>query len=729
MEAFSNTMQNYFNSAIEFSNTMQNYFDPVIKPFDNIQSLWGLAVLIITGVFYFLFIFTFVKTVNKKSKKQIDFFKKNGKYIDGLFIELNNTKEFLRYFIFEKRWKQRVITEFNNFHEDYKDNFVIIKVIEDALCNKLSKRSSIKQIKKIINNNLTDQELSHRYKDYLEELNSYCSAMISRFIILTGSAGNGKTNLLCSTTELIMDVAYPCIFLNARDINITVAEYFYKKLDIPFIIKIIPKDIILWCINASLIIRRKKLFIIIDAINENDLQSFQDSIAEFINEILLYSNFKILLSCRSEYFEHRYNNLFKNKVEIEPLIYDIKEMEYPDRAIEKIYSKYKKYFKFTGRISQKAFDMLSDSLLLMRIFFEVNENSSEYIMTLNKFEIYRKYIEVLKEKTPEIDDLIGIIVNNMIESREFGEVPENKLGLDSHQLTLLRKIADESLLIGRIIKKDEGNIAETEEEMFSFVFDELRDYYISRYLVLYCRGKDKSCYTRLFNLIDYLYEKKLSPLEGILRYSYNFFKDKNETENCKSILANYANNDLSEFINHKNWSIRGLEKPRQEFYDFGISLILDCNKDLFDLEKEYIFEKCKNNAFRDVNNFFNFLCWNQYNKNHYYSFSLFIEFLMNISDFEQLKGVLSVFEGKSDDLINILKKLNEENVADDYYKFLIIWVSFFNNHGIIRDYISKYYTLKTAFDEIESATPCTELKNKVNDLYKNIFTLTQGDVR
>ena len=139
-----------------------------------------------------------------------------------------------------------------------------------------------------------------------------------------------------------------------------------------------------------------------------------------------------------------------------------------------------------------------------------------------------------------------------------------------------------------------------------------------------------------------------------------------------------------------------------------------------DFEKQYIFEKCVNDN-SDAVRLFKFLYQQEFHKSPYYSFALYIEFLMNISDFELLKSILFEFRQRKEELVNILKKLVDQNVADNYYKFLIVWSSFFHNHYVFRDYLRKYDKIETALNEMESATVCTELKREIGNLRKNIL--------
>lgn len=81
----------------------------VVDSIGTIQTAWGLIVLLVLIVLFILGIFTFTNRVNKSTESQIQRFKKEGKYLPSVYVELNNSIESLRYFIFSYRWKRRII--------------------------------------------------------------------------------------------------------------------------------------------------------------------------------------------------------------------------------------------------------------------------------------------------------------------------------------------------------------------------------------------------------------------------------------------------------------------------------------------------------------------------------------------------------------------------------------------------------------------------------------------
>lgn len=727
-----------------------------------LSALTGIAIIIIGGL---LFLLVFFKRINQKAQNQINYFKDNGKYIDGLFVELSNTVEFLRYFIYEKKWKNKIINIFNNIYDNYYGQIIRKSAKGKKFSVSLSKINSLKFILETIETQKeiysdyerttdffdedNDEQLilitsaRYSYKNQLEELHEYCSAITSRFVILKGTAGNGKTNFLCNMVQTVINNKLPCIFLNSRDIKINLNEYFDDYLSVPEFLKKYKKNI-LWIINMQLKLQRQNLYIVIDAINENDSKDFQDSIADFINNIEKYSNFKILVSCRSEYFENRYEKLFRNKIKMNPYIFDIKEKNnYSPRAIEKTYNKYREYFNFRGTVSANVLDGLFNSLLLMRLFFEVYKNTNDKITSLNKFNIYQKYIEEIKTNNPTIENLLTTIVKLMIKNKEFDEIRLQELGFSEQQQKTIRKIADENLLMSRTIKRDENTIIERTEEVFYFVFDEMRDYCLCRELILNCVQNEKENFASLFEFINELYYNKLSPIEGILKYSYYYFRDNTILENNAAyILKNYTSSELSRFIIDYHWK-QDRFKPKRikehnsnlNFYDFGLNLIFSCDKPLLSFEKIYISESLINNNFADVTKLFMFLYKNgddREKENTCYSFSLFFDFLMNISKFETLQEALNSFTNHRDEelpqeeLVKIFKDFKNRKDFDAYYKFILVLVAIFPKAYNLRKVVLRHGNINKSFFEIKSETSCVELKQKIDIVKKDINDYVQG---
>lgn len=101
--------------TIDIFTEVKNFIDGI----GTVQTAWGLiATGILIAVFFFC-IFSFTKMINKATKIQIQRFQKEGKYLPSIYIELNNSMEYLRYFIFSFKWKHRIVRQYNHLFHGY----------------------------------------------------------------------------------------------------------------------------------------------------------------------------------------------------------------------------------------------------------------------------------------------------------------------------------------------------------------------------------------------------------------------------------------------------------------------------------------------------------------------------------------------------------------------------------------------------------------------------------
>lgn len=219
-----NNQKNIFNVIIEKLKEFNEYYELV-------NLLWiGLGIIII------LFVLSFNKRrVNKKSKAEYEKNENNGKFINGLYIELGNCNEKLRYMYFNKKWKYRIKREFQ----------IILKTnIGKMLCKKCHIRfynymtfkglyKSIKKCSNYLENCRTSnakESINRNYEFYLEMNSYYIKYDILRLLdnaemintnicFLLGKAGSGKTNPLTNfAKKLICNFKAQCIYIDTKDI-------------------------------------------------------------------------------------------------------------------------------------------------------------------------------------------------------------------------------------------------------------------------------------------------------------------------------------------------------------------------------------------------------------------------------------------------------------------------------------------------------------------------------
>lgn len=542
------------------------------------------------------------KTV-KYTRSKINDLVATTKYIPGLFVELNDCKETLRYFIYGKKWKGRIIQRFNELYDNSYGDILRNGSTDPELVFHLEKHASLEQIKQAVDKayqyhcQFRSQKADFKpeyieskvlfevhYYPYIEELETIqkmVKAATCRYLIVTGSAGNGKTNLLCSLSELLLRNKQAVVFINAREIDKQVDDYILERTKISDFWKK-HKQLYFKILNCFLSLGQKYYFVVIDAVNENDQQQTKEDIRDFVINYSRYSRIKIMVSCRNEYYEKRFKSALQDEIPVDKLQIDIKDEQYSEASINRMIRRYKDYFHFNGNISSGVIDVLSRHLLLLRIFFETYRGTTENVETIHKHELFNKYLDTISaESKGETAEDIEFIINKMLQSECFDGVS----GKDVDSYYSGRKL-DDYVLLGKKLVSHPGTIIEEEQEQVFFVFDELRDYCLAK-AVIQKHISDQYEPNEVIQFLKNANRKNLSCEEGIAQFAYAFFKKdeevrkRNETEKyCKEILAFYKDNKVS--YNHMT--------SREEFRCLGLRIIFAMNEKLSPFEFDYIRE-------------------------------------------------------------------------------------------------------------------------------------------
>lgn len=574
---------------------------------DALQNFWYVIALLITAIIFISSFSCVRKRSIKYTKTQLFALNKSGKYIPGMFVELNETKELLRFFLYGKEWKKRLIKKYNFIYKNFYGDILRKANIDDSISFHIKRREKLDTIESTINHAIEYHEkfskgqiklkdrykesealfrlLHHPFTDALYELQGFAQASNRNYIVLTGSAGNGKTNLLCSIAELAISLKKPVIFLNSRDIEGNIDEYILNCLNVHQRLQKHPK-LYFRVLNFLLLIKKQRFFVIIDAVNENDHEGFADTITTFVNTMESYPNFKILVSCRSEYYIEKYANPLSERITQEHIVCDVKNGVYPKAAINRLFNRYAEHFNYTGYISDAVKHVLSQHLLLLRIFYEVKQNCNEDVLSIRKHELFDAYIQFVKERiSSKIEIILDCAVDFMLENMTFDYVEFDSLSAFSENE--LSVACDETVLINKKLVSHEGTIARSEKEVFAFVYDEIRDYYIARRIMQASAKQDSFDCDSIIRSVQIIRESKASCEEGVIQYTYDFFRTASEIDDedriryCNQILDFYRIEDR-----HRTqyWH----SHHREEFINYGLKIIFSSGLPLTDNEIEYI---------------------------------------------------------------------------------------------------------------------------------------------
>ena len=129
--------------------------------------------------------------------------------------------------------------------------------------------------------------------------------------------------------------------------------------------------------------------------------------------------------------------------------------------------------------------VLSEQLLLLRIFFEVNKDSNADVYSIRKHEIFAQYIEKLKQNNREyLETVLDTVTDFMIHSDNYDEISITDLEKTGITSGDIRKTVNSGILLSKKLVFHEGTIARNEKEVVYFVFDEMRDYCLARQILL-----------------------------------------------------------------------------------------------------------------------------------------------------------------------------------------------------------------------------------------------------
>ena len=589
-----------------------------------------MAIICVMAIIWFLivWILRIKKHTDDYTKKTLLKFQKNKKYIPDLFTELNESKEILRYFINGKKWKNRIIDQYNYLYNNNYGKILQKRAICEKMIYHMRKVSGLSKIQDVIQQakqfheeaskgeiEFTGQDkqsvilyeiLSREFIERLERLELYTRAARSQYFVLTGSAGNGKTNLLCSISELLLNQKENVILLNARDIQGDFMDFLLDQLihweECKQWCKK-HKKMFYWILKMRFIVSKKQLFFIVDAVNENDQKDFLTNLNSFLNRVLKLKKVKVIVSCRNEYYEKHYREHLVGCLEslwnTRLMEYDLKQQNYDECAIAHMMDTYKKYFKFTGNITSSVQEVLSKQLLLMRIFFEVNQGKANDVKTIRKHKIFAEYIKTVQHNSDgDVEALLNVISDIMLKSNRFDDVNLEEVNAKGIQVDTFASMMDSSVLINKtdIFLKD--TIAEQKVEKISFVFDELRDYYLARRLIQNNSFENTVFGNKIISKIEQLEKSRVSCAEGIAHYSYIFFrceigKSDCTEEYCKKILNLYHNHvePVSLAYSHENMELRNL----------GLRIILTSGLTIESFEVSYIVKCLETRPYEDGN--------------------------------------------------------------------------------------------------------------------------------
>lgn len=676
--------------------------------------------------------------VNRQLQKQIS----SGKYLPKTFIETGEQKDNLRYlcdsiFYSEKCFEESNILDFRYlniflakkkhqlFNFDFKqlkpENGEITISNSNELFLKWYDYLSKKQ-QEIIDIKISSNEKSkfeYKFRDRIDDL----KFLLAKVALITESAGQGKTNFLCDFTEnFLLKRKIPTVFLtgaeiNANDLRQTIIQRVFPNSPTYTFQEFLN-------ILKEICYAENKFFVlVIDGINENyNSQLLSQNLETFLSEILEYDFIKVVISCRTEYYEQNFLNFEKATfTKTMKKITSLISRRTDDDIKKKLFHIYFSHFKIEyNGISKEAREQLVENFLLLRIFCETYQSQKlEYIDNIYKEELFEKYYELKSEEINkrlksndefkvsgnfDIRNFIQCVVKFMIQENVYVNVPLDSIITNPGDKEMYVRFLDENILVKRDIQTNEKGVF-TSSEVVNFTFDEFRDFLISRYLVEVLYQKSKEEFT---TFLENQVTQKSPILEGCSTFLF-FVSRRNSDKTLNDILI------------------------KQPWFDTVFSSCVYSLKDsqITDDDKKILRDKLINNE-----KYSGSIIWDlilRYDTNYYKNLNIYFlfEILREFTQQQYKECFVSKFSTdrwghyggiKQEDLVSQIddiiedKKSREANYYENLFE-LLIYMFINKNRWSIQDVYEKYYFRYTSQGKKQLKTA---LKSKNEVLIKEI---------
>lgn len=380
----------------------------------------------------------------------------------------------------------------------------------------------------------------YRLRDELDEL----SAARSRIFILSGKAGQGKTNFVCDFLEnFLWKHRVPCSYINARRLSAVQSNDLADAIQ-----RIIFDGATTSFAQAAELLaahaqrRRRPYVLIIDGLNEHRrLNEFAEQLEQFLELALEYPDLRFLLTCRSEFFQQRFGNLVKGFLEKHTFLFEANEHRQDNEFFEEVVRGYFKFFRVgSERVSHNALESLRRDILLLRFFCEAYgargkpaDYRQPFLQNIYREQIFEIYLKrklgtadtFLRLTSGQIDPtapnaelrtVLELVVGHMVASRRFSDVPASTV--PAHLSTALYALLDEELILRRDLSSPAG-IFSTSAETLNFTFDELRDYLIAQYLIHRTFATSRAAFQAFVDSYEGSYPQFLEGLKRFLFYA------------------------------------------------------------------------------------------------------------------------------------------------------------------------------------------------------------------
>ncbi|MCF6282617.1 MAG: ATP-binding protein [Candidatus Polarisedimenticolaceae bacterium] len=355
----------------------------------------------------------------------------------------------------------------------------------------------------------------------LENVSKKIGIAQAKIFLVTGMAGQGKTNFVCDLIEnQFRAFEVPTIFIPARSLNDypgpnRILSYIRNNRFVPNA----PNIHDLFTLLNNVAEECQKPFVIaIDGINEvGDLDGFVSELRVFLEALCQYDFLKVLITCRNEFFDHKFAGVFEPQ--FSDHLYRVKDLrsEMSDENKSRLLEAYLHHFKIKAHFSNVATEFLENDLILLRIFSEIHEGKNiGYVPDIYKGDIFEEYLTMKIKEFPTSSRQKALnslykLCSQMLDDENFSQISVE--GFDDSERQIIEHLIGEDIILRREVPS--AGLASLGVENISFTYDELRDFLLAYYTVT---ELVESHPTQLVAIFEKIPEWPI--YEGFFRYVY-----------------------------------------------------------------------------------------------------------------------------------------------------------------------------------------------------------------
>jgi hypothetical protein len=422
---------------------------------------------------------------------------------EELFLSLRKEREFISKKInFEEiNSFDRLINEFINqineeiAYKNFKDNLTIalsqitnIKEIYNKIYFKLLNRNSLEKIDDNNRINLNKfQKSIEKFAFFIKRKSSLCG---KKAVLLSGSAGIGKSHLLCDLSLNRLKKGLPTLFLlGAQYCGGNPIDFIKNSLDLSNF----GDSQVLGILDSIGETYKSRLLVVIDAINEGqNKRDWNNHLNGFLCDLLKYPHIAIIISCRTTFIEYTIPPTVKEQLfQIEHTGFN----DYEHRAAEK-------FLSLQG-IDKPSAPILAPEFsnpLFLKICCKVIKQNGKHSFPkglngmMSLFDYYISNIEEIVSIRKNYDSrsqrvkksLKGFALKMLIDDKMEGLLEDEARNLinkndpnTSFDISLFDILIDEGVLSDDI----SYNLEQEGELVYRFTYERFSDYFIALELV------------------------------------------------------------------------------------------------------------------------------------------------------------------------------------------------------------------------------------------------------